>query len=145
MPDDVPIAGKTGTTNDNVDVWFVGMTPEIVAGVWLGFDREKTIVRRSRRRLAAPIWGQMIGSYYPALDERLGPAADGLVYAEVDRETGKLATAATPFDKRYTEYFMPGTEPEALRDNPWKVPQWGPLFTPSSRVIAPVLTGRPAP
>ena len=36
---EIPVAGKTGTTNDNSDVWFVGMTPEIVAGVWLGFDK----------------------------------------------------------------------------------------------------------
>ncbi len=147
VPDNVPVAGKTGTTNDNRDVWFVGMTPDVVAGVWLGFDQPKPIAKGAvGGLLAAPIWGDMIGKYYQGRSTSgWGPPPDGLVYAEVDRTTGKLATAATPFDMRYTEYFMPGTEPEELRNNPWKVPQWGPLFTPPSRVIAPVLTGRPAP
>src|SRR6185369_16886431 len=61
VPEGIPVAGKTGTTNDNVDVWFVGMTPEIVAGVWLGFDRPKTIAKGAvGGLLAAPIWGQMM-------------------------------------------------------------------------------------
>jgi penicillin-binding protein 1A len=58
LPASIPVAGKTGTTNDNTDVWFVGMTPEVVAGVWLGFDRPKTITSgaaggRSPRRSSA--------------------------------------------------------------------------------------------
>jgi len=147
VPDNVPVAGKTGTTNDNRDVWFVGMTPDVVAGVWLGFDQPKTIAKGAvGGLLAAPIWGDMIGKYYTGRSTSgWGAPPDGLVYAEIDRTTGKLATAATPYDMRYTEYFLPGTEPEELRNNPWKVPQWGPLFTPPARVIAPVLTGRPAP
>src|SRR5579885_1505264 len=65
VPEDIPVAGKTGTTNDNVDVWFVGMTPEVVAAVWLGFDKRKTIASGAvGGLLAAPIWGQMIGRYY---------------------------------------------------------------------------------
>ena len=51
-------------------------------------------------------------------------------YAELDRETTNLATPRTMPDKRYIEYFLPGTEPAELRNNPWKVPQWGPLFMP---------------
>ena len=55
----IPVAGKTGTTNDNVDVWFMGMTPDLVAGVWLGFDRPKTITAGAvGGTLAAPIWGR---------------------------------------------------------------------------------------
>ena len=139
VPDNVPIAGKTGTTNDNRDVWFVGVTPEVVAGVWLGFDQPTPIAKGAvGGLLAAPIWGQMIGKYYQnRATSGWGPPPDGLVYAEIDRTTATLATPATPYDMRYTEYFMPGTEPEELRNNPWKVPQWGPLFTPP-RLIAPV-------
>jgi membrane peptidoglycan carboxypeptidase len=132
VPDNVPVAGKTGTTNDNVDVWFVGMTPEIVAGVWLGFDRPKTIAKGAvGGLLAAPIWGQMIGQYYAGRSSGgWGPPPDGLVYAELDRDTALPATPGTMPDRRYTEFFLPGTEPMELRNNPWKVPQWGPLFSP---------------
>jgi penicillin-binding protein 1A len=132
VPDNVPVAGKTGTTNDNVDVWFVGMTPEIVAGVWLGFDRPKTIAKGAvGGLLAAPIWGQMIGQYYAGrTSSGWGAPPDGIVYAELDRDTGLPATAGTMPDRRYTEFFLPGTEPVELRNDPWKVPRWGPLFTP---------------
>jgi len=132
VPDEIPIAGKTGTTNDNRDVWFVGMTPEIVAGVWLGFDKEKTIMPGAvGGGLAAPIWGQMIGRYYAGRSSNgWGTPPDGLVYAELDRDSGLPATPTTAWDKRYVEYFLPGTEPTALRNNPWKTPQWGPLFVP---------------
>ncbi|HEY4307272.1 MAG TPA: PBP1A family penicillin-binding protein [Gemmatimonadaceae bacterium] len=132
VPDNVPMAGKTGTTNDNVDVWFVGVTPEIVAGVWVGFDRKKTIMKGAvGGLLAAPIWGQMIGKYYAGRSSAgWGPPPDGLAYAELDRDTGLLATPTTSPDKRYTEYFLPGTEPVELRMNPLSVPQWGPLFVP---------------
>jgi penicillin-binding protein 1A len=134
VPRNVPMAGKTGTTNDNVDVWFMGMTPEIVAGVWLGFDRPKTIASGAvGGLLAAPIWGAMMGKYYQGRSTSgWGPPPDGLVYAELDRDTAGLATPQTPPDRRYVEYFLPGTEPAELRNNPWKVPHWGPLFVPST-------------
>ena len=132
VPRSVPLAGKTGTTNDNVDVWFLGMTPEIVAGVWLGFDRPTTIASGAvGGLLAAPIWGDMVGRYYQGRSTSgWGPPPDGLVYAELDRDTAGLATPETPPDRRYIEYFLPGTEPVELRNNPWKVPHWGPLFVP---------------
>lgn len=132
VPRNVPLAGKTGTTNDNVDVWFLGMTPEIVAGVWLGFDRPTTIASGAvGGLLAAPIWGDMIGKYYQGRGTSgWGPPPDGLVYAELDRDSAGLATPETPPDRRYIEYFLPGTEPTELRNNPWKVPHWGPLFVP---------------
>ena len=133
VPENIPIAGKTGTTNDNVDVWFVGMTPDLVAGVWLGFDKPKPIASGAvGGLLAAPIWGQMIGRYYAGRSSASwGPPPDGLVFAQLNRDVADLATPDSPLDKRYIEYFLPGTEPLQLRDNPWKVPQWGPLLLPS--------------
>jgi penicillin-binding protein 1A len=126
VPAVVPIAGKTGTTNDNVDVWFVGMTPDLVGAVWLGFDRPKTIMKGvGGGSLAAPIWGQMMGRYYVGRTPGEWSAPTGLTFAEFDRETGQLATPETPRARRYVEYFLPGTEPEPLRSNPWKVAQWG--------------------
>ncbi len=132
VPSRVPIAGKTGTTNDNVDVWFVGMTPDIVAGVWLGFDKPSTITSGAvGGGLAAPIWGQMIGRYYADHNAGAwGAPPDGLAYAELDRTSGTPAVAVTPPDERYIEYFLPGTEPTELKNNPWTIPQWGPLLVP---------------
>jgi len=130
VPPNVPVAGKTGTTNDNADVWFVGMTPGLVAAVWLGFDRRQMILPSAfGGGLAAPIWGQMMGRYYANhTAPSWGPPPDGLTYATLDRASGQLATPATPPDQRYTEFFLAGTQPEALRANPWAVPQWGPLI-----------------
>ncbi len=129
VPPAVQVAGKTGTTNDNVDVWFMGMTPDLIAGVWLGFDRPKTITRSAvGGTLAAPIWGAMMAKYYanrPAPTPWTPPA--GLVLAELDRLTGKLADDTTPPERRYTEYFMPGSEPEPLRNIPWRLGSFGVL------------------
>ncbi|MDB4905531.1 MAG: penicillin-binding protein family [Gemmatimonadetes bacterium] len=128
VPASIPIAGKTGTTNDNVDVWFMGMTPNLVAGVWLGFDKPRTIMPGAAGgTLAAPIWGEMMRSYYAG---RTVPTAwssitSDLVAVEYDRASGAPADAITPEERRYVEYFIPGTEPVALRRNPWGVAQWG--------------------
>lgn len=127
VPASIPVAGKTGTTNDNVDVWFMGMTPDLVAGVWLGFDRPKTITPGAAGgSLAAPIWGAMMARYYagrPAPVQWTPPG--GLVSAELDRSTGLLVDETTPTGRRYTEYFVPGTEPEPLRSIPWKTAVFG--------------------
>jgi penicillin-binding protein 1A len=128
VPANVPVAGKTGTTNDNVDVWFMGMTPDLVAGVWLGFDRPKTIAPGvAGGSLAAPIWGAMMARYYanrPMPSTAWTPPL-GLVVAELDRATGLVADGTTPPERRYTEYFIPGTEPEPLRSVPWKLAVFG--------------------
>ncbi|MDQ2664546.1 MAG: PBP1A family penicillin-binding protein [Gemmatimonadota bacterium] len=130
VPSSVVIAGKTGTTNDNVDVWFMGMTPDLVAGVWLGFDRPRTITPGGAGgTLAAPIWGAMMAKYYAG---RAAPIAwvppVGMVSAALDRVTGLLADSLTPPERRYTEYFVPGTEPEPLRSVPWKTAIFGAII-----------------
>ncbi|MEX2153157.1 MAG: PBP1A family penicillin-binding protein [Gemmatimonadaceae bacterium] len=129
VPPQIAIAGKTGTTNDNADVWFLGMTPTLVAGVWLGFDRPKTIMPGAAGgSLAAPIWANMVSRYYGNGSAGEWPAPAELSYAELDRLTGQLPDSMTPPDRRYLEYFLPGTEPWLLRVNPWKIPQWGPFI-----------------
>ena len=128
---DIPAAGKTGTTNDNTDVWFIGMTPDVVAGVWLGFDQPKTIMPGAGGGgLAAPIWADMIARWYEGRTPSPWAEPGGLVVAELDRRTGEPADTYTPADVRYTEYFIPGTEPEALKPNPWRIFQWGPIILP---------------
>ena len=128
LPASIPVAGKTGTTNDNTDVWFIGLTPDLVAGVWLGFDKPKTITPGAAGgSLAAPIWGKMMARYYtltrPPTTSWTPPA--GVIEGELDRVTGQMATIATPADRRYTEYFVEGTEPEPLKFDPWKLFQFG--------------------
>ena len=130
VPATVPVAGKTGTTNDNTDVWFVGMTPEIVAGVWLGFDRPKTITPGAAGgSLAAPIFGTMLQRWYGGRQAGVWEPPAGIVYGELDRATGLVATELTPPEQRYMEYFLEGTEPPELRFDPWRIFAQGPLIT----------------
>jgi 1A family penicillin-binding protein len=129
LPESVPVAGKTGTTDDNTDVWFVGVTPEIVAGVWLGFDKPRPIAEHgvAGGSLAAPVFAEMLaqaGYTHPAATWDVPP---GLISAELDRATGKLADPSTPPDRRYTEYFLPGTEPGALRVDARRLFVLGPI------------------
>ena len=129
VPANIPIAGKTGTTNDNADVWFVGMTPSLVAGVWLGFDKPKTIMPGAGGgTLAAPIWANMVARYYRNAPAGDWPPTPDVSIGEVDRLTGFISDSLTPPERRQIEYWVPGTEPQQLRLNPWKVPQWGPLI-----------------
>lgn len=111
---EVPLAGKTGTTNDNADVWFVGFTPNLVAGVWLGFDRPHSIARGAfGGTLAAPIWGLFAGAAYRSLAV---PAPwqppPGLVAVRVRRRDGGYAPSDSS-DATYTEFFIEGSEPTA--------------------------------
>ena len=131
LPPTIPAAGKTGTTNDNTDVWFIGMTPDVVAGVWLGFDQPKSIMPGAGGGgLAAPIWAEMVARWYQSRPPAQWAEPGGLVVAELDRRTGELADTYTPAEVRYTEYFIPGTEPESLRPDPWRIFQWGPIIVP---------------
>jgi penicillin-binding protein 2D len=136
LPASIPVAGKTGTTNDNSDVWFIGLTPDLVAGVWLGFDKPTSITAGAAGgSLAAPVWGKMLARYYAAKPEILASRAAqqwtppiGVIFGDVDRATGELATEQTPADRRYTEYFVEGTEPASLKADPWKLFGWGPII-----------------
>ena len=127
IPAQVPVAGKTGTTDDNTDVWFVGITPQIVAGVWLGFDRPRTITPGAAGgSLAAPIFGQMLARWGGLAADPWSPPS-GVVTAELDRETGLLSETTTPVERRYSEYFVAGTEPAALRIDARRLFRAGPI------------------
>jgi 1A family penicillin-binding protein len=135
LPASIPVAGKTGTTNDNSDAWFIGLTPDLVAGVWLGFDKPVQIAKGAAGgSLAAPVWGKMVAKYYASQPQLVASHAMeqwapplGVIMGDVDRTTGELATDQTPADRRYTEYFVEGTEPVSLRADPWKLFGWGPI------------------
>jgi penicillin-binding protein 1A len=116
LPYTVPAAGKTGTTNDNTDVWFAGFTPNLLGVVWFGFDRPRRIMNNAAGgRLAAPVWGHFMREVYagdapevPVPQPWSWPA--GIVAVNVDRESGRLANEWCPDDVA-TEYFIAGTEP----------------------------------
>jgi 1A family penicillin-binding protein len=104
------IAGKTGTTNSGEDVWFVGFTPTLVAGVWFGYDTPRQIsINASGGRLAAPAWAEFYqaGWREPRGSAFVAPA--GMVSAIVDPQSGELATEWCPTRQR--QWFKPGSEP----------------------------------
>jgi len=126
----LPAAGKTGTTNDFNDAWFVGYTPHLVAGVWVGFDQPHTILPRGfAADLAVPMWAKFMKAATKGdkPDWLLPPR--GVTSAVVCRMSGKLATdgcqdvevvdANDRVEHRsmvYTEYFAAGTEPTTYCD-----------------------------
>jgi len=119
----IPAGGKTGTTNDGADVWFIGFTPDLVAGVWIGMDAPQKIMDNAQGgRLAAPAWTMMMKEVY---ERRPAPGAwprpDGLTVVDVDRQTGKKFTPFCPKDSLAVESFLPGTEPKDFCPihNPW--------------------------
>jgi penicillin-binding protein 1A len=106
-----PVAGKTGTTNDGTDVWFVGYSPSLVAAVWFGFDTPAAISGNAAGgRLAAPAWAEFYRSGWndTTSDDAWAPP-DGMVMRVIDSETGELATDWCP--QQRVEWFKDGTEP----------------------------------
>ncbi len=127
VPSRIPVAGKTGTTNDNTDVWFVGMTPELVTGVWIGFDKPAMISPGAvGGTLAAPIAGQIIAAAYGSRTSGAWTPPPGLVPVELDRASGRPSDTTTPSERRYIEWFMAGTEPGAPVW-PWSLFRLGPI------------------
>ena len=90
----LPAAGKTGTTNDYVDAWFVGYTPRLVAGVWIGFDQPETIVTRGYAAdVAVPLWGRFMKQATRGDKPEWFTPPKGLVGVQVCRISGKLPNA----------------------------------------------------
>ena len=131
LPAEVVAAGKTGTTNDGTDIWFNGITPNLLATVWFGMDRPTEIYPGATGAGApGPVWGSFMRRMYygdpDALDEELRQPTlpipepwnipDGLVTRLIDRTTGKLASQWCPEDDQILDMFLPGTEPTEFCD-----------------------------
>lgn len=117
-----PVAGKTGTTNDYIDAWFIGYTPDLVTGVWVGFDNRQSLGKQETgARAASPIWVRFMDQ---ALKDR--PVEDfsippDIVIREIDPETGLLPLTeildetgiikVREGDNVITEFFKKGTAP----------------------------------
>jgi len=101
-------AGKTGTTNDMRDAWFVGFTPELLTVVWVGFDDNQPL-GLSGAVAALPIWTRFMMGALAGRPSLPFAAPDGITFLDIDRDTGKLAQPACP--RILSEAFLIGTEP----------------------------------
>lgn len=128
-----PVAGKTGTTNEGADVWFVGYTPTLVAGFWFGHDAPRSLgPAASGGRFAGPAWARF---YLNGWRERGGSwdAPEGLVAREIDPVTGALASEWCPLRTR--AWFRVGSEPvETCREHDG--PHYGDWFSDLDDEIA---------
>jgi len=107
-----PAAGKTGTTDDYRDAWFIGYTPQMITGVWVGHDQPRPGGRSfTGGAIAAPIWERFMRQALAAEPAMDFPQPVDVISAYIDVETGYLATAACPDWKE--EFFLAGTEPAA--------------------------------
>jgi penicillin-binding protein 1B len=101
-------AGKTGTTNDLRDAWFVGFTPEMLTVVWVGLDDNQAL-GLSGAQAALPIWTQFMTRALAGHANQAFDVPPGIVFVDIDRDTGQLASPGCP--KVVREAFLPGTEP----------------------------------
>jgi len=105
-----PSAGKTGTTDDYRDAWFIGYTPQLITGVWIGYDKPRSVGKGfTGGAAAAPIWEKFMrkaAASKPVVDF---PRPDTVVSVSIDPTTGYLATPDCP--KKRDEFYVVGTEP----------------------------------
>jgi penicillin-binding protein 1B len=104
-------AGKTGTTNDLRDAWFVGFTPELLTVVWVGLDDNQPL-GLSGSTAALPIWTTFMTRALAGLDSPSFRTPEGITFVDIDRDTGQLAGPACP--RVFSEAFIQGTEPREL-------------------------------
>ena len=106
------VAGKTGTTNDYRDGWFLGYTPQITTGVWVGYDDNSTMgFALSGGNTALPIWIYYMEKAHRNLSREEFEVPSGIVFANIDRETGQLSSASSKQISR--QAFIEGTEPKS--------------------------------
>lgn len=112
-----PAAGKTGTTNDLKDAWFIGYTPDLVTGVWVGYDDAREMGKgETGSRAASPIWLQFMREALKGRPVKDFRAPDGIVFAKIDAKTGLLAGRHSK--KTVFQPFREGTEPKKYSPGP---------------------------
>ena len=106
----LPAAGKTGTTNNYNDAWFIGYTPKLVVGVWVGFDMPHTILRNGfASSVAVPMWAKFMTEATRGDKPEWLRVPTGIVAAEICPVSGRLATTSCETHRR--QYFVDGTQP----------------------------------
>ncbi|MGB8427300.1 MAG: PBP1A family penicillin-binding protein [Desulfobacterales bacterium] len=112
-----PVAGKTGTTNDLYDAWFMGFTPEYTAGVWVGFDEEASLGQlETGSQAASPIWVGFMERVLANKPVQEFQVPEGVVFTRIDAETGLLPVAES--QKTISECFKEGTDPTQYAPKP---------------------------
>jgi penicillin-binding protein 1A len=105
-----PVGGKTGTTNQQADAWFVGFSPDIATGVWVGHDVSQVLGKgETGARAALPIWIEFMGQALTSRPKRDFSVPPGISFIRVDRKTGLLASDDS--QDSYFQAFIEGTEP----------------------------------
>jgi penicillin-binding protein 1A len=108
-------AGKTGTTNESIDAWFMGFTPQVVSGVWVGFDNQKSIGQgETGARAALPIWLNFMREAVKSYPEIDFAVPQGVVFANIDATSGRLASGNSA--SAIKEAFIEGTQPTEAND-----------------------------
>jgi penicillin-binding protein 1B len=102
-------AGKTGTSENYQDAWFVGYTPRLACGVWVGHDQPKSL-GRAAAGIALPIWSSFMQKSLALWPEEGFPEPKGLSWKTIDKDSGELARSGCV--NRRKEAFLPGTEPD---------------------------------
>ena len=111
-----PVAGKTGTTNDYRDAWFIGYTPTLVAGVWVGYDDQRSLgPRATGSRAALPIWLAFMKRALQGRETLDFAVPGGIIFRNIDPRTGLLSSERCQSSVR--EAFVPGTEPKKYCDD----------------------------
>jgi membrane peptidoglycan carboxypeptidase len=106
-------AGKTGTSDNARDAWFIGYSPTLVTGVWVGFD-DNSPTGLTGGAAAAPIWGDFMRCAAPFMPSEEPTPPPGVVFVDIDRDTGGLFTGDCPEATRFREAFVAGAEPTHL-------------------------------
>ncbi|HET8946066.1 MAG TPA: PBP1A family penicillin-binding protein [Candidatus Polarisedimenticolia bacterium] len=106
------VAGKTGTTDDLADAWFVGFSPSLIAGAWVGFDQKKTLGEgETGAKAALPIWIEFMQAAHQGKPVEKFSKPANIAYTPIDRRLGKLATSDSHCPAPFLEAFIEGTEP----------------------------------
>lgn len=112
-----PAAGKTGTTNDQVDAWFMGFTPQILTGVWVGRDQPSTLGRRETGGKAAlPIWLETMQYLHQGKPVKDFKEPEGVSWVLIDKKSGYRTSSAST--GAFLEAFRTGTEPTRFKATP---------------------------
>ncbi len=111
-----PVAGKTGTTDNYEDAWFLGYTPDVVTGVWVGMDDKKESIGKleTGSSAAAPIWVSYMKEVVKNYPIKEFEAPEGIAFVRIDPKTGKLAAPQSKIG--VYEAFKEGTEPQEIAE-----------------------------
>jgi len=109
------LAGKTGTTDDNTDAWFIGYSPSVAVGAWVGFDNPAPIGKRETgARAALPIWRHFMERAYASGDAGQFETPPGISMVKIDRRTGLRVNPRAYCSSQITEAYIAGTEPTRM-------------------------------